>query len=393
MRRKICIAVIFAFFVMLVSFSSYWGYARWRENRIREVGEECRQYQTKADWSRMEEAARRWTTIDPDSADPWLFLAIALQEQGDLKTSATVLNQLPDKDPKTIPGLLELSALQFGPLNKPLDGVATCHRILNINPRILEARRRIIFFYAICLQRTKMTMQIYQGIEFACEPRESYVYLMLGDAPVFSNGFETANHWLQNEPDSELFLVARTVQLAENLAILKVPTSESKAQLERAEQILTDYRRQFPGNTVVLWYFLKSAVRRSDIEETGNLLSKISPDAGDESVFWKYRGWYHAQVGEIEEAEAAYVKAASLTPLDSQVWHELADVLRRRGRLTEAESAQNIAATGRQLRLELQKLKDAATVSDIQLDKIRRYAETCGDRAVSDALRRRLKIF
>ena len=237
-----------------------------------------------------------------------------------------------------------------------------------------------------------MTSQIYQAIEFACEPRESYVYLMLGDAPVFSNGFETANHWLQNEPDSELFLVARTVQLAENLAILKDPTTETKAQLDRAEEFLADYRRQFPGNTVVLWYFLKSAVRRSDIEEVGELLATIPPDAGDESAFWRYRGWYHAQVGEIEEAEVAYVKSASLTPLDSQVWHELADVLRRRGRLTEAESSQNIAATGRQLRLELQKLKDAAAVSDIQLEKIRQYAAACGDHAVSEALRRRLKI-
>ena len=340
----------------------------------------------------MEEVARRWTAIDPHTADPWLFLAIAIQEQGDLKASAAVLNQLPDKDPKTIPGLLELSALQFGPLNKPLDGVGTCQRILNINPRILEARRRIIFFNAICLQRTKMTAQIYESIEFACEPRESYVYLMLGDAPIFSNGFQTANHWLQNEPDSELFLVARTVQLAENLAILKEPTAESKAQLDRAEQILTDYGRQFPGNTVVLWYFLKSAIRRSDIEEVGKLLAKVPQDAGDESVFWRYRGWYHAQVGEIEEAEVAYVKSASLTPLDSQVWHELADVLRRRGKLTEADNLQHIAANGRQLRLELQKLKDAATVSDLQLESIRQYAQACGDHAVADALRKRLKI-
>lgn len=377
---------------MTVSFSSYWVYTRWHENRIREIGEECRRYQTTADWPRMEEAARRWTTIDPDSADPWLFLAIAMQEQGDLKASATVLNQLPDTDPKTIPGLLELSALQFGPLNRPLDGVATCHRILNINPRILEARRRIIFFHAICLQRTKMTAQIYQGIEFACEPRESYVYLMLGDAPIFSNGFETANHWLQNEPDSELFLVARTVQLAENLALLKDPTTETRAQLDRAEQILTDYRRQFPGNTVVLWYFLKNAVRRSNVEEVGKLLATVPPDAGDQSTFWRYRGWYHAQVGETDEAEAAYAKSASLTPLDSQVWHELADVFRRKGRLTEAEAAQNIAANGRQLRLELQKLKDAAAVSDIQLERIRQYAHACGDQAVSEALRRRLKI-
>lgn len=392
MRRKIGCGCAIVVVLFLVSYSSYWGYTRWNENRIRKFREECLQHQSTSDWPHMEEVARRWTAIDPHTADPWLFLAIAIQEQGDLKASAAVLNQLPDKDPKTIPGLLELSALQFGPLNKPLDGVATCQRILNINPRILEARRRVIFFNAICLQRTKMTTQIYESIEFACEPRESYVYLMLGDAPIFSNGFQTANHWLQNEPDSELFLVARTVQLAENLAILKEPTTESKAQLDRAEQILTDYGHQFPGNTVVLWYFLKSAIRRSDIEEVGKLLAKVPQDAGDESVFWRYRGWYHAQVGEIEEAEAAYVKSASLTPLDAQVWHELADVLRRRGKLTEADNLQHIAANGRQLRLELQKLKDAATVSDLQLESIRQYAQACGDHAVADALRKRLKI-
>ena len=392
MRRRLGFAAAIVLVIALIGGGAYVGYSRWWEHRIRSLRDECRQAQDASEWQRMAEIARRWTELQPSEADGWIFLAIALQEQGDLPASASALNRLPDKHPKSIPALLELSALQFGPLNKPLEGVATCERILAIQPRILEAHRRIIFFHAIGVQRAKMTSQIYRSIELGCEPREAYVYLMLAEVPVFSNGFETANHWLQNDPESELFLVARTVQLAENLAVLRDPTADTRAQLERAEQILADYRQRFPLNRAVLWYFLKNAARRSDVEEVGKLLATVPSEAGDESLFWRYRGWYHAQREEIAEAEAAYQNAAELTPLDSQIWHELADVLRRQGRLAEADTMQSVAATGRQLRLEIQKLKDAAAISDTQLDKVRIYAEACGDQRVAQSLRRRLGL-
>jgi tetratricopeptide (TPR) repeat protein len=392
MHRRFGIAAGIVAAILLSVSGGFWGYHRWRESRILSLHDECRRAQDASEWVQLENAARQWSTLRPSDADCWLFLAIALQEKGDIESSAMALTHLPDQHPKTIPALLELSALQFGPLNRPLQAVQTCQRILKIQPKVLEAHRRIIYFDAMTLQRSSMTKQIYRSIELGTEPREAYVYLMLAETPIFTNGFETVNRWLQNDPESELYLVARTVQLAENLSMLRDPTDESNAQLARAHQILTEYRQRFPTNRVVLWYFLKNAARQSDVEKVGKLLAEIPPDAGDESLFWRYRGWYHAQVEEHKEAEAAYRRAGELTPLDSQIWHELADVLRRLGKLPEANAMQSVAAHGRQLRLEIQKLNDAASITDTLLDKVRIYAEACGDYRVGQALRRRFGL-
>ena len=43
---------------------------------------------------------------------------------------------LPDDDSETIPGLLELSDLQFGPLNQPLGAADTWRRIIRIAKRM-----------------------------------------------------------------------------------------------------------------------------------------------------------------------------------------------------------------------------------------------------------------
>lgn len=392
MQRKFALAIVIALTLTVGGAGAYFGYSGWLESRIRYLHQECRRTQDAKRWSDMELAARQWTRLQPSEADCWLYLAIALEEQGDLEASEKALQSLPDRKSKSVQGLLELSNLQFGPLNKPLAGVATCERILSLRPQILEAHRRLIFFDALCVQRAQMTSRIYRSIELGCEPREVYVYLMLGEAPIFTNGFETVNHWLQRDPSSELFLVARTVQMAENLALLKNPTSQSQAQLEQAERLLTGYRQQFPANRVVLWFFLKNAARRSDVESVGKLLASVPDDAGDEGVFWRYRGWFHSQRDEFADAELAYRKAVELTPLDFQIWHEWADVLRKKGELPEAAKLQAVAAEGRQLRLSLQQLKDASTITDTQLNQIRIYAHKCGDNRVAQALARRLRV-
>lgn len=385
-------AVAIVVLISLLGFAVAWSLARWRSAAIQQFRADCQKLQKAEDWKALEANARRWNQADPGTAESGIFLAIALQEQGKLPESAQVLTNLPDKDPKTIPALLELSGLQFGPLNRPWDGIATCERILRHQPRILEAHRRLIFFSAITLRRAEMTNRIYRSIELGSEPREAYVYLMLGEVPVFTNGFETANHWLQNDPESEVFLVARTVQIAETLSNLKEPTAETRAQLDQAIRLLMDYRERFPENRAALWFFLSRAARDSRVDDVGQLLAQVPESAGDEAVFWRYRGWFSAQRSDIEQAEQAYRTAAELTPLDASIWHELADVLRRQGKLTEADTMQEVAAVGRQLRLELQKQKDAAAVTDEQLNRIRVYAEACGDRRVGTALRRRLRI-
>jgi len=391
MRKGVrVLAVILLIFV--IGAGVRMGVQSWDRARHDWYRQECQRLTKAQNWTELETRARDWAAWRPADADAGITLAVALQEQGKLEESAEVLQALPEQDPKTIAAWLELSNLQFGLLNRPFDGVATCERILQIQPRILEAHRRLIFFYAITLQRVKLTSQIYRAIELGCEPREAYVYLMLGELPIFTNGFETANHWLQKDPEAELFLVARTVQLAETLENLKEPTPETSAQVEQARQILSDYRQRFPENRSVLWYFLKNAARRSDVDEVGKLLAAVPEGAGDESVFWRYRGWFHSHRDEVAEAERAYRAAGELTPLDALIWHELADVLRRQGRLTEADTMQSVAAEGRQLRLELQKLKDAGAVTDEQLDRVRAYAEACGDSRVGLALRRRLGL-
>ena len=366
------------------------AYDKWVEHREEALKTQCRATYESDDWDRLEQLAREWLDLNPESADAWIFLADAAKQRNDLEHTVEYLKRVPRSDPKVVDALAEAINIEFGPLNRPLEGARLCEEVLGMAPRTPIPRQRLIFFHALTLQRVKMIAQIRQALELQCEAPEAYAYLVLSDHLSFTNGFKLNSQWLQEAPESELFLVARAVQMSETLSKLEDQTLESDEQRSERTKLMNQYLKQYPSNPPLLRHFLALAVEQSDIAEVGRLLKQVAPESSEDSVFWRYRGWYYAAVEDFEQAEVAYRKAGMLFRLDWHVWHELAAVLRRKGELDEAEYLERVALEGKTLRKELMQLPDVSKLTPEILERIGNYAEHCGDNLVAEAVRDRL---
>ena len=385
--------VIFA--VLLLSLAAgWWGFAEYLEQarwkRRAELNSKCRQLSDEGKWVELEQLAREWREWNPDSDESLLFLADARLNQGDIVEAQDYLQLLPDSSDKIIPSLLLASELQLGPGNLPLAAPETLERVLKIDPTSATAQQRLIFFYALTLQRTKMLKQLRQSVATRSEPIEAYVYLVLSSHMSLTNGISYASRWLQSNPDSELLKVARAVHYADTMDSAASADEEPEAEKQARYQSMVNLLNEFPKNRALLRYFLRKKIQDFDVEAVGQMLEQI-PESTDESLFWRYRGWYHTQKDELQKAERAYRKSLDLDRLDWHVWHELAGVLRRNGELDEAEEMQKISVVGKDLRKELRQMPNVAAVTPELLVRIRDYAELCGDVLVTRSLSARIE--
>ena len=370
------------------------GYRKWSARRTQDFAKQCRALQRDMDWTGLASVAQQWAQWDTTNADAVLFQAEAAQSAGDLQTAADLLGQVPARSSKHLPALIERTTLLFGPLAKPLEGVSVCEQILEIEPRAYLVHQRLIFFYALSLQREKMLRQIALAMELGCDSPDAYVYLMLADHLTFQNGFELNNRWLQSDVNQEIFLVARTVHRWKILAQSQSSTSDSQKQMALAEQLLSEYLERFPANTTVLEFFLERAIATGDVSRVEALLSRFpAADSTGDSRYWRGRGWWHAARDEVDQAVEAYRKSLRCYPFGWGTRHELADVLRRRQEFQEVAQQQALALQGKALRQKLQELPDARSASPAVLQAIYEYVKQCGDDRTTTALAKRLQQF
>ena len=386
--------IVIAAVLLVVLPLGWWGFAEYQEQarwkRRAELNTRCRQLSDEGKWVELEQLAREWREWNPDSDESLLFLADARLNQGDVVEAQDCLQRLPDTSDKIVPSLLLASELQLGPGNLPLAAPETLERVLKIDPSSSTAQQRLIFFYALTLQRTKMLTQLRQAVLTRSEPIEAYVYLVLSSHMTLTNGISYTSRWLQSDPENELLTVARAVHYANTMDSGANADDEPEAEKQALYQVMVNLLNEFPQNHALLRYFLRNKMQDFDVEAVGRMLEQI-PQSTDSSVFWRYRGWHHAQNEELQKAERAYRKSLDLDRLDWHVWHELAGVLRRKGELDEAEELQKISVTGKDLRKELRQMPNVAAVSPELLVRIRDYAEMCGDVLVTQSLSGRIK--
>lgn len=355
---------------------------------------DCKKALASGNAQQLEATARSWLRWQPQSGLAWLYLAEAAQRQGDLARTADCLGRLPESDPKLLAALAEKSMLEFGVLNRPWEGVRTCRRLLALEPQATVAHKRLIFFYAMTLQRRQMLAQIRQAVERGCEKREAYVYLMMADGLEFTNGPDWTSRWLAADADNEELQVAYAVHVAKlaRARVLAELTEEHARRDEEARRRIGELLERFPRNVTLLDFLLEQAVEQADLERVGQLLVRATPNLGDEYSLWRFRGWYHAAVNEWQPADSAYRESLRLNPLSWQTRHLYAAYLRRVRRLAEAEVVQKLALEGKDIRKELMQLQNTEAVSDEMLLRIGRYAAACGDRQIADAIGRRFGV-
>ncbi len=369
------------------------GYRSWKARQQETLKVRCAQALKDKEWDQLETCATAWLDLDKKNGFAWLYLGAAYQAKGDFELAAECLNSLDESDPKCLEALLELVEMQLGKLNRPLEAVATCRRIIKIDPDITKAHQRLTFFYAMTLQRREMIRCIRASIDLNAAEPEAYAYLLMASALRFSNGYRINSHWLKSDPNYEHFQVACAVFLAKGSSRDDASASDDPGAVvdPTLEPLVLECRERFPNNTEILAYLLEFAVERGDLDEIADLLSAAPAGAELDSRFWRYKGWYHAAVEEFEYAEKAYRESLRWDPYDWRSRHQLAAVLRRQNKLDEMQLLTELALKGKKLEQEVQALANAADVSVEMARRISDFANRVGDSQVADGIRNSLE--
>jgi tetratricopeptide (TPR) repeat protein len=374
------------------------GYRYWRGGRAYALRESCMAARQVRNWGEAERLAIEWATFDPEAADPLIIAAEAAMERGNYAAAGDYLELLPDNDPKTIPALLQRVDLMFGQLSRPDEAVRTLDRILTIDPGCCDARHRLTFYYAITLQRMKTVEATGKTIEFGCELPETYVYLIGADWLTLANTETVNTRWLAENPDEEMFAIAAVRGeianrgLEDSLEDEEAAAAGSTSELAQSREArLRDLFDEHPQNLEALAFFLQKAQTAGDVEEVTRLLATAPPTALEDNRFWRFKAWVHGTRDELDEANAAYLKARELFPFDAIAMHEQAVIERKLGNEAEAARLADLADRGRTLRrIILQQPSVQATTPETMI-KMADFIADCGGGFVAERLRQRVR--
>lgn len=374
------------------------GWLTLRRDGLRRASEAAR---AARDWETLERTALEWATVD-SAAAPLLMAAEAAVARRAIDRAADHLGRMPDDDPKAVEALLHRVDMLFGELARPFEAAATCERILAIAPNCGPAHQRLIFFYAVTMQRTRSAAQARRAIMAGADIPETYVYLVGSDWLNLSNTTAVTTRWLLAQPDDEVLLVAAargdiatrglddSIEGGDAADDDAAPRDGTAAGPRRPDDGLRALLVRFPANPELLAYFLQTAATAGDAVEVAALLARVPAASRDDNRFWRFKGWLHAARAEATEAEAAYRQALELNPFDFASRHLLADVLRKRGLMEPAASEAALAAEGRSLRRAILEQPDVGAVEPDLLRRIQRFAAASGEPEIATCLARRI---
>lgn len=367
-------------------------YSTWRSRQVAQIEANCRDAMRRKNWEELETHAQRWLTLDDDSSLAWLYLGEAAQRRGDLELTAKCLASVPDGDPRCVPALLELVELQLGHWERPLDAIETCERILQQAPAEKIAHQRLVYIYALSLQRTKMLEQIQAAAAADCMTPEMIVYLLNSPALKFSNGVTVNSLWLKSHPETEVFEVARAIQLAQIASNAGSAFLTDSGLAPGDESLIGECRKKYPRNVEVLAFFLEKASSQGDHEEVARILAGAPAEAESDSRFWRAKGWLHQDRQELDLAEEAYVQGLQANPFDWRTRHQYAGSLRLQGKLQEVERETALALEGKQLERQLFEIATVGEIPQHLRPTMLKYCEQMGDTKTVGLITRALGV-
>ncbi|MCP4169508.1 MAG: hypothetical protein GY758_01905 [Fuerstiella sp.] len=393
LRRKVILFSI-GVLVLVAAFATRPLYESWQAQQAAKFRKkealfrvDCLAAHDNYDWEKVASIAREWTAWNANTSDGWLLLGDALQQRADYIGAVDALLSVPEQSPKAPAAYLEASHILFGPAGQPLKGVEICKRVVEIDPTSVDAWRRLIFFNAITLQRTEMLTEIENAIRAQAAPPEAYVYLVLADHLMFTNGIELTSRWGAAQPDVDLFNVARSIHLNETLDLAESQDTEPPSARDARRKSLAGLLSQFPQNPQLLRHFLNRHILDTQTEEVGRILAMLPEESAGDSLFWRFRGWYLSQQGQLQQAAEAYRTSLDLHAFDWRARFELSDIERQLGNADEARELRAVGLMGKDLRKELTQLPNALEVPPELMQRIELYARRCGERPIADAIR------
>lgn len=385
----------------------------------------CKALREARQWRDLNQVSRKWIDANPWNLKAAIFAAKSSEKLGNYEEAVELLLAAPRNQPLSATALAEAAEMQFRMLNQPVAAVKNFEEVLRSDPKEAQSRQRLIFFYAMTMQRQKMVDHIREAIRLSLETREDYVYLVGQDWLIFSNGPQWNHLWRKSDIENEHFNVARALGVVANgyvtpenearmqgsdgplLRLNESPIEPDAPEDRRGREahydgILRAYLKKYPRNLELLSYFLSRATSAGDIKETATLLGQAPPEAENDGRFWRYKASWQlmktrrtkdqaTRLTENQEAEKLLLRAIELNPFDSSSRHMLATVLREMGETERVDRLEEIYTEGAEIRrLVLQ--APSAHIDPELFKRIKDYVAICGESATADAMAKRLEI-
>lgn len=366
------------------------AYRWWHANRTDQYRQPCEEAFQRGAWAEVEAIARQWVAWDPQASEGWEMLANGLIKQSKIDEAAAALGNIDDDYPGALTLLSERGDMLFSELNRPYEAVENWRRMLRINDHADQARQRLIYFYAITMQRELMREEILRAMELQSEPPEAYAYLLLAYEVTFSDGLELTRKWLQTYPGDETLEVAAAVYRARFSSDQTVRIFGSSAVAAGDPTLVNELLDKYPQNLELLAFHLEKAVFEGDEERVKELLRMSPPSAELDCRFWRCRGWLFMAQDRFEDAAEALEQGIELNPFDWRSRLYLAGAYRQLKRMDDASLQSDISAEGKDLQQELFERPNARNEDVELLSRIYRYALETGPEIVSQALLRRI---
>jgi len=357
--------------------------------------EQLQQAAAAGQWPQVAGLSKRLVELDPEDADAWLLGARAAESLGNPAAAARILSQMPAENQQKMQALRGLVDLQLGSLQEPLEAERTLRQMLKHDPRSQFAHQRLIFFYALTLQRQELVRQAREAMELGCEPIEAYVYLFFADSLHFTNGPELNQRWMAADPNVELFRVALAIHIA--TALEGGPLRDDSAvvrqvrtMMENRERVLADLFKRYPKNLELLAWHIDRSIRQGDVDRVVELLGNVPAESDGDNRFLRFAGWAQAQLGHDDDALVYYHRALELNPLDWNTRHLIAELRRRQLKFDEVSRLESLVLLADELRRELDVVPDASSAPPELLVRLLDYADKCGDQLFAGSLRKRM---
>lgn len=385
-RRMLLVALIL-FIVMMCLLIWFSLRAHQEQEFISACPHRCRVLSARQSWEELAAVSSRWTRLEPAKADPWLFRAEAAEGLKDWSKVVEYLDRVPRSDDRILPALVRKAAAEFEQLNRPRDGVKTCDEVLQMDPRVLIAHKQTIFFFAMTLQRQEMVRRIRRAIEVQRESPESYVYLVSASWLYSGSLYRHNTRWLESDPDSELFQVARALQVYTSNAKTDLEHAAEFEHIPAAEQLL----EQYPRNLELIAYFLNRGITDGDLPRVEALLTAL-PDETADARCWRARAWCQDSRGDLEGAEKSLRRAFALDPYWWQLHFQLHDLLRRLGKQEESARFLEIYKISKEMSTTIMTMNQSLDSLDEQkfCTSLLKLSELVNDEPIVSALRKRL---
>ncbi|HET6425905.1 MAG TPA: hypothetical protein VFG20_19600 [Planctomycetaceae bacterium] len=366
------------------------SYRYWAQSQRAAFKRQCREAVSRKKWDELLARAQAWHKWEPRNDDALVFLAQAAAELKQMPLAVESLGSVSDTYKGALQALAFRAEMQFSDLNRPFDAEATWLRMIRIQPRADLPRQRLIYFYALTLQRHKLVAQLEESIRLGCEPPEAYTYLIMKDTLNFSDGLAQTTRWRLADPDNEILAAAQAVYAVKQTASEMIASFASETTSADAEALFEKALERYPQNLELLALKLDRAVFEGRTDVVLSSLKQAPGSAGDDSRFWRFRGWLLSVTQQPEAAEKALLKAIELNPFDWQARWALADVLRKLQRTAEADGISRIALEGKLLQAKIFERPNARDVDEQLIRAIHAYLQKTAPLWIREAFDQRV---